>query len=171
MPTYAPAYRPTKAQQAFLTHEQKREAKKRKRDDEDDHKSNASSSAQSSDSDDAKPYVSASAPSIVKRTDPYHVAGLSREHPLPRYPFPHAPIKPGDALQKSPHEQLAALNPPLYLPRPENEDHATSLKRKHLGNITAILHRCMLNEDWERASRAWGLLARTEVNGESVLKS
>jgi hypothetical protein len=57
MPTFAPAYRPTKAQQAFLTHEQKREAKKRKRDDEDDDdKSDASSSAQSSDSDDAKPY-------------------------------------------------------------------------------------------------------------------
>lgn len=168
MPTYAPAYRPTKAQQAFLTHEQKREAKKRKRDDEDHDKSNASSSAQSSDSDDAKPYVSASAPSIVKRTDPYHVAGLSREHPLPRYPFPHAPIKPGDAPQKSPYEELAALNPPLYVPRPENEDHATSLKRKHLGNITAILHRCMLNEDWERASRAWGLLARTEINGLGI---
>jgi hypothetical protein len=169
MPTFAPAYRQTKAQQAFLTHQQKREAKKRKRDDEDDDdKSDASSSAQSSDSDDAKPYVSASAPSIVKKTDPYHVAGLSREHPLPRYPFPHAPVKPSDAPQKSQHEELAALNPPLYVPKPENEDHATSLKRKHLGNVTAILHRCMLNGDWERASRAWGLLARTEINGLGV---
>ena len=36
MPTFAPAYRPTKAQQAFLTHEQKRQAKKRKRDDDED---------------------------------------------------------------------------------------------------------------------------------------
>jgi hypothetical protein len=169
MPTFAPAYRPTKAQQAFLTHEQKREAKKRKRDDEDDDdKSDASSSAQSSDSDDAKPYFSASAPSIVKKTDPYHVAGLSREHPLPRYPFPHAPVKSSDAPQKSPHEELASLNPPLYVPKPENEDHATSLKRKHLGNVTAILHRCMLNGDWERASRAWGLLARTEINGLGI---
>jgi hypothetical protein len=168
MPTFAPAYRPTKAQQAFLTHEQKREAKKRKRDDEDDDKSDASSSASSSGSDDAKPYISASAPSIVKKTDPYHVAGLSREHPLPRYPFPHAPVKPSDAPQKSPHEELASLNPPLYVPKPENEDHATSLKRNHLGNVIAILHRCMLNGDWERASRAWGLLARTEINGLGI---
>jgi hypothetical protein len=168
MPTFAPAYRPTKAQQAFLTHEQKREAKKRKRDDEDDDKSDASSSAPSSDLDDAKPYISASAPSIVKKTDPYHVAGLSREHPLPRYPFPHAPVKLSDAPQKSRHEELAALNPPLYVPKPENEDHATSLKRNHLGNVIAILHRCMLNGDWERASRAWGLLARTEINGLGI---
>jgi hypothetical protein len=168
MPTFAPAYRPTKAQQAFLTHEQKREAKKRKRDEEDDDQSDASASAQSSDSDDAKPYISASAPSIVKKTDPYHVAGLSREHPLPRYPFPHASVKPSDAPQKSSHEELAALNPPLYVPKPENEEHATSLKRKHLGNVTAILHRCMLNGDWERASRAWGLLARTEINGLGI---
>ena len=168
MPTFAPAYRPTKAQQAFLTHEQKREAKKRKRDDDEDDNSDESSSAQSSDSDDARPYVSASAPSIVKKTDPYHVAGLSREHPLPRYPFPHAPVKSSDAPQKSQHEELAALNPPLYVPKPESEDHATSLKRKHLGNVTAILHRCMLNGDWERASRAWGLLARTEINGLGI---
>jgi len=170
MPTFAPAYRPTKAQQAFLTHEQKREAKKRKRDedDEDNDKNDASSSVQSSDSDDGKPYVSASAPSIVKNTDPYHVAGLSREHPLPRYPFPHAAVKLSDAPAKSQYEELAALNPPLYVPKPENEDHATSLKRKHLGNITAILHRCMLNGDWDRASRAWGLLARTEINGLGI---
>jgi len=170
MPTFAPAYRPTKAQQAFLTHEQKREAKKRKRDeeDDDDDKNVASSSEHSSDSDGAKPYVSASAPSVVKRTDPYHVAGLSREHPLPRYPFPHAAVKPSYARPKSQHEELAALNPPLYVPKPENEDHATSLKRKHLGNITAILHRCMLNGDWDRASRAWGLLARTEINGLGI---
>lgn len=60
------------------------------------------------------------------------------------------------------------MNPPLYVPNPENEDHATSLKRKHLGNVTAILHRCMLNGDWERASRAWGLLARTEINGLGI---
>lgn len=170
MPTFAPAYRPTKAQQAFLTHEQKREAKKRKREDEndDDDQSDASASAQSSESDSAEPYVSASAPSIVKKTDPYHVAGLSREQPLPRYPFPHAPVKPSDAPQKSQHEELAALNPPLYVPKPESEDRATSLKRKHLGNVTAILHRCMLNGDWERASRAWGLLVRTEINGLGI---
>lgn len=164
MSTFAPVYRPTKGQQAFLTLEQKREAKKRKRDEESDE----SSAEQSSDSDDAKPYsVVASAPS-VKKTDPYHVAGVSREHPLPRYPFPHAPVKSSDVPRRSSQEELAAVNPPLYVPKAEVDNQSTSLKRKHLDNITVILHRCMLKGDWERASRAWGLLARTEVGGLGI---
>lgn len=166
MSTFAPVYRPTKGQQTFLALEQKREARKRKRDDE----SGSSSAEQpSSDSDDdAKPYsVLASAPS-VNRTDPYHVAGLSREHPLPRYPFPHAPVKSADVPRRSSQEELAAVNPPLYVPKVEVDDQSTSLKRRHLDNITVILHRCMLKGDWERASRAWGLLARTEIGGLGI---
>jgi hypothetical protein len=166
MSTFAPVYRPTKGQQTFLTREHKREARKRKRDEE----SGSSSAEQpSSDSDDdAKPYgVLASAPS-VNRTDPYHVAGLSREHPLPRYPFPHAPVKSADVPRRSSQEELAAVYPPLYVPKVEVDDQSTSLKRRHLDNITTILHRCMLKGDWERASRAWGLLARTEIGGLGI---
>lgn len=166
MSTFAPVYRPTKGQQTFLTREHKREARKRKRDEE----SGSSTAEQpSSDSDDdAKPYsVIASAPS-VNRTDPYHVAGLSREHPLPRYPFPHAPVKSADVPRRSSQEELAAVNPPLYVPKVEADDQSTSLKRRHLDNITIILHRCMLKGDWERASRAWGLLARTEIGGLGI---
>lgn len=166
MSTFAPVYRPTKGQQTFLALEQKREARKRKRDDE----SGSSSAEQpSSDSDDdAKPYsVLASAPS-VNRTDPYHVAGLSREYPLPRYPFPHAPVTSADVPRRSSQEELAAVNPPLYVPKVEVDDQSTSLKRRHLDNITVILHRCMLKGDWERASRAWGLLARTEIAGLGI---
>lgn len=165
MSTFAPVYRPTKGQQAFLTREHKREARKRKREDD----SNSSSAEHpSSDSDDAKPYsVVASAPS-VKKTDPYHVAGLSREHPLPKYPFPHAPVKPADVPRRSSQEELAAVNPPLYVPKAEADDQSSSLKRRHLDNITVILHRCMLRGDWDRASRAWGLLARTEVGGLGI---
>jgi hypothetical protein len=165
MSTFAPVYRPTKGQQTFLTREHKREAKKRKREEESE---SSAAEQSSSDSDDAKPYsVVASAPSVNK-TDPYHVAGLSREHPLPRYPFPHAPIKSADVPRHSSQEELAAVNPPLYIPKVEVDDQSTSLKRRHLDNITAILHRCMLKGDWERASRAWGLLARTEIGGLGI---
>ena len=165
MSTFAPVYRPTKGQQAFLTREHKREARKRKREEESD---SSAAEQSSSDSDDAKPYsVVASAPS-VNRTDPYHVAGLSREHPLPRYPFPHAPVKSADVPRRSSQEELAAVNPPLYVPKVEVDDQSTSLKRRHLDNITVILHRCMLKGDWERASRAWGLLARTEIGGLGI---
>jgi hypothetical protein len=165
MSTFAPVYRPTKGQQTFLTREHRREARKRRREEE----SESSAAEQSSpDSDDAKPYsVVASAPSVNK-TDPYHVAGLSREHPLPRFPFPHAPVKSADVPRRSSQEELAAVNPPLYVPKDDVGDQSTSLKRRHLDNITVILHRCMLKGDWERASRAWGLLARTEIGGLGI---
>jgi len=165
MSTFAPVYRPTKGQQTFLAREHKREARKRKREEESE---SSAAEQSSSDSDDAKPYsVVASAPSVNK-TDPYHVAGLSREHPLPRYPFPHAPVKSADVPRRSSQEELAAVNPPLYIPKVEVDDQSTSLKRRHLDNITVILHRCMLKGDWERASRAWGLLARTEIGGLGI---
>lgn len=164
MSTFAPVYRPTKGQQTFLTREQKREARKRKREEESDE----SSAEQSSDSDDAKPYSVANSAATVNKTDPYHVAGLSREHPLPRYPFPHAPVKSSDVPRRSSQEELAAVNPPLYVPKPEVDNQSTSLKRRHLDNVTVILHRCMLKGDWERASRAWGLLARTEIGGLGI---
>jgi hypothetical protein len=164
MSTFAPVYRPTKGQQAFLTREQKLEARKRKRDEGSD----ASSADQSSNSDDAKPYSVVASASTVNKTDPYHVAGLSREHPLPKYPFPHAPVKSSNVPRQSSQEVLAAVNPPLYVPKIEVDNQSTSLKRRHLDNLTVILHRCMLAGDWERASRAWGLLARTEIGGLGI---
>jgi hypothetical protein len=164
MSTFAPVYRPTKGQQAFLTREHKREARKRKREDDSDE----SFIEKSSDSDDAEPHsVVASAPPVNK-TDPYHVAGLSREHPLPRYPFPHAPVKSSNVPRRHSQEELAAVKPPLYVPKVEVDNQSTSLKRRHLDNMTVILHRCMLKGDWQRASRAWGLLARTEVGGLGI---
>jgi hypothetical protein len=164
MSTFAPVYRPTKGQQAFLTREQKLEARKRKRDEGSD----ASSADQSSNSDDAKPYSVVASASTVNKTDPYHVAGLSREHPLPKSPFPHAPVKSSNVPRQSSQEVLAAVNPPLYVPKIEVDNQSTSLKRRHLDNLTVILHRCMLAGDWERASRAWGLLARTEIGGLGI---
>ncbi|KAL1582452.1 hypothetical protein WHR41_08845 [Cladosporium halotolerans] len=167
MPTFAPPYRPTKSKQPLLAREQKREARKRKREENDETDSDASSSDQSSDSDASTPKKAlTSAP--VNKTDPFHVAGLSREQPLPRHPFPHAPVKSAERPKRSSEEELAAVKPPLYVPKKAAEDESTSLKRRHLDNLAAILHRCMLKGDWERASRAWGLLARTEVGGLGI---
>lgn len=167
MSAFAPVYRPSKSQHTFLSREQRREAKKRKREDNDDEESDASANDHSTDSDDLTPQKTRGFVP-VNRTDPYLVAGLSREQPVPRFPFPHAPVKSSDAPRRSSQEELAAVNPPLYVAKAEPEDQSTSLKRKHLDNLTVILHRCMLKGDWERASRTWGLLARTEVGGQGI---
>ncbi|KAK6429568.1 hypothetical protein LTR95_014283 [Oleoguttula sp. CCFEE 5521] len=104
----------------------------------------------------------------VNSTDPYFVAGLSRQDNLPLFPFPHAPVKTSSAPKVPLEDELAALNPPLLSVALRKDDGNASLKQRHLDNLTAILHQCMLRGDWRRASRVWGLLVRTEVNGRGV---
>jgi len=42
------------------------------------------------------------------------------------------------------------------------------LRLQHLGVLTAILHRCLLEGDIPRASRAWAMLIRAEVGGHAI---
>ncbi|KAL8652882.1 MAG: hypothetical protein Q9210_002420 [Variospora velana] len=39
------------------------------------------------------------------------------------------------------------------------------LRRQHYNVLTSLLHRCILEEDYARASRAWGMLLRSELGG------
>ncbi|KAF2725892.1 hypothetical protein K431DRAFT_201580, partial [Polychaeton citri CBS 116435] len=107
----------------------------------------------------------------LTRKDPYHIAGWSREEPLPPPPFPHAAIKEKpETPQATVEEQLSTLNPPLYISRHDQgeDDHFTSLRKRHLNNLTAVLHSCMLKGDWQRAYRAWALILRTEIRGRGI---
>jgi hypothetical protein len=90
----------------------------------------------------------------------------------PGSPFPHKEIK--SSLSSVPiHQQitaeLAQLKPPLYLPNGTYADsgkqETPGLKRQHLGVLTAILHRCLLNGDYLRAMTAWSLLVRSGFGG------
>ena len=42
------------------------------------------------------------------------------------------------------------------------------LRRKHVDNMTAVLHKCVLNGDYVRAGRAWGMLLRMQQNGHGT---
>lgn len=42
------------------------------------------------------------------------------------------------------------------------------LRQQHLDVLTSLLHRCILEKDYRRASRAWGMLLRMEVNGHPL---
>ncbi|MCJ1478555.1 hypothetical protein MMC13_007236 [Lambiella insularis] len=93
------------------------------------------------------------------------------------YPFPY-PHKPQFRVKKScaPLEltrELANLKPPLnppahYQSTAISEHESTSLKQRHLAVLTTILHKCLLQGEYIRAGRVWGLLLRAEVNGESM---
>jgi hypothetical protein len=162
---FAPVYRPSDGQQTFLARRTRRENKRRR--------DAASSDDDASSHIKAQPADSGSDTELdvrthsVSKTDPYHVAGYSREAELPPPPFPHAPLK-SPVTTRAVEEELAALNPPLYMPRKAPEDASTSLKRRHVENLTTVMHTCMLKRDWQRAARAWGLLLRTEIAGRGV---
>ncbi|KAF2774280.1 hypothetical protein EJ03DRAFT_322872 [Teratosphaeria nubilosa] len=161
---FAPVYSQLDSRQTFLARKQKRDQRKRRHEtdaDDDDSQSDAIRIKQRlprSDEDVGDDVRMHS----VSRTDPYHVAGYSREVPLPLAPFPHAAAKTHEP-QKSVEEELTGLNPPLFTSK--KPDQSTSVKRRHIENLTTVLHTCMLRGDWVRARRAWSILLRTEVSG------
>lgn len=165
MASFAPVYRPPEFQQSFLTRRQKQHRKRKRNaaDEQDDQSEEDSENEQNS----TDQY--GDAPRIlhpVNSKDPYYVAGWPREKPLPGGTFPHAAIPDTKAEgTRTVEEDLANLNHPLYAPKSTPDDTSGSLRRRHLDNLTAILHKCMLNSDWTRASRVWGLILRTEVGG------
>lgn len=177
MASFAPVYRLSSSQRSILSRERQR-GRKRKRgqdadhdddDDDDDEKSEAEAEDGSPKSDDEQPDKAEQPPRVlhpVNQKDPYNVAGWSREIPLPGRNFPHAAFSETVVEKRNVEEDLAQLNPPIYLLKKSPDDPAGSLRGRHLDNLTAILHRCMLRQDWKRATRAWGLILRTEIAGD-----
>jgi hypothetical protein len=99
----------------------------------------------------------------------YRIAGLSFNQELPRGNFPHGPgydkdevtirgNMPGQLLKGLPY-----LDIPIY--PPQCAAHQGSIRLQHLSVLTAILHRSLLQGDYTRAGRAWGLLLRDEFRG------
>ena len=179
MPSFASFYRPRTNRPDHVARSRDKQSLKRKR----SHESDSHDDEANDHNHDAKPsptrdqHFSSDSPSPppptikvetslpVNRLDPYHVAGHSRGEPLPPPPFPHSAVKELAPPRLSTEDELARLNPPLFIPPARECDVSSSLRRRHLDNLTTILHRCMLNNDWPRAAKAWSLLIRTEVNG------
>ncbi|RAK99144.1 uncharacterized protein BO80DRAFT_410790 [Aspergillus ibericus CBS 121593] len=86
----------------------------------------------------------------------YRIAGLSFDQELPGGNFPHAPVL----------KELTSLSSPIY--PPQSAAHQGNLRLQHLAVLSSILHRCLLQKDFIRAGRAWGLILREEVGGTPV---
>ncbi|KAJ4310255.1 hypothetical protein N0V94_008546 [Neodidymelliopsis sp. IMI 364377] len=105
------------------------------------------------------------------------VAGLlpEEEHALPPSPFPHAPATPSKPYLAPATVQKELAGPPsrLYtLTNTTSKTHHLSshtetanLRKTHLNVLSTLLHRCLLQADYDRAGRAWGLILRTQVAG------
>ncbi|KAL9633142.1 MAG: hypothetical protein Q9164_004875, partial [Protoblastenia rupestris] len=71
--------------------------------------------------------------------------------------------------------ELGSLRPPLrnrfhlsHEVSPTKPSHSKGLKKQHLDALVAVIHRSILDGDFQRARRAWGNLLRLEVNGQSL---
>ena len=111
----------------------------------------------------------------------YQTAGQLSADGLPGTNFPHIPtprtaISPMVGYRLTVKDELATLNPPLTRIIPPVSKHSnasetagtTGLREKHLDNIIAILYRCILEGDFLRAGRAWGMLLRAEKSGRGM---
>ncbi|KAJ6108573.1 hypothetical protein N7523_009896 [Penicillium sp. IBT 18751x] len=99
----------------------------------------------------------------------YRIAGLASNQALPSGNFPHAPgyekdytftrrNLPGQLLRSLPY-----LDVPLY--PPQSAALQGNVRLQHLSALTAVLHRSLLQGDYTRAGRAWGLLLRDGIRG------
>jgi hypothetical protein len=110
----------------------------------------------------------AAGPSLVltpNESHQYRISGFPTHQELPEGHFPHAPPKDDFRKGNSTARQLKALadlSPPIYPPQTAQQG---NIRYQHLGALTAILHRCMLQGDYVRAGRAWGLLLRESYRG------
>jgi hypothetical protein len=104
------------------------------------------------------------------------LAGLlpDDEPDVPPLPFPHAPARAAGARYGVSQMQEEIAKPPARLYAVDalskssfinKQNEATSLRKTHLNILSTLMHRCLLEGDYERAGRAWGMLLRTHVAG------
>lgn len=100
----------------------------------------------------------------------YRAAGLSPDQELPGGKFPHGPPKSDEIRRENQQSHLlkglSSLSTPVF--PPQAPAHQGNLRLQHLSVLTAILHRCLLEGDYIRAGRAWGLILREDFRGFPV---
>jgi hypothetical protein len=99
----------------------------------------------------------------------YRVAGLELDEELPSTTttdFPHRACPDRSPGLWSKIENNAETDGEGE--KAERKTHASYLRTQHMGVLTTILHRCLLEGDIARASRAWAMLLRAQVNGAGV---
>ncbi|KAF2180506.1 hypothetical protein K469DRAFT_672389 [Zopfia rhizophila CBS 207.26] len=112
-------------------------------------------------------------------TEQLRVAGLLPEDvfdvPPPPFPHTHARALKDKFNYTNLQRELAALDPPLYAVNAASKSHPIdrkseqpALRQTHLDILTTILHHCLLEGDYHRAGRAWGMILRTQVAGKAI---
>jgi hypothetical protein len=102
------------------------------------------------------------------------VAGLLPDdgERLPPAPFPHAPgrVSRDHYGPAKVQEEMARSPSCLYALNATSKGDAVlgqraAQKKTQLNNLSTLMHRCLLEGDYARAGRAWGMILRTQVVG------
>lgn len=146
-----------------------RKRRKKTRPDDEDNSDAASEGGYSGDDDDIDDTYSGRSSVLLTPNEAhqYRIAGHSMDRELPGGKFPHG-VAPTDKVarinQSCIDTELSELNPPVYVPNPKRNH----LHLRHLGVLTTILHRCLMEGDYLRAGRALGLLLRDSFGGHAI---
>ncbi|KAJ9658311.1 hypothetical protein H2198_003741 [Neophaeococcomyces mojaviensis] len=93
------------------------------------------------------------------------LAGQPLDSPPPPFPFPHASLRQVYPPKGQLKNGITGIgDKPTTTP---DETHV-SLRAQHLAAMTSALHKCLMQKDFRRASRALALILRTEVAGSTV---
>lgn len=99
--------------------------------------------------------------------------GLPRSNFTQGFPHRSQTASRSKVKEEIAHE-LTTLKPALSFARGPNYDIQTNLagdpglRQRHLAAMTTTLQRCLLEGDYIRAGRAWGLLLRSEHGGHTM---
>jgi RNA polymerase I specific initiation factor len=100
----------------------------------------------------------------------YRAAGLSLdEEDLFEEDFPHLGLRDKTSERKRAKgyvEDLQKQWPPIFIPGSKTTE--STLHVRHLGVLTTILHKCLLEGDFFRAGRAWGMLLHERFGRQPV---
>jgi hypothetical protein len=149
-----------------------RPTKKRRRSEEQDDSSSPEPEARAEPTPKTHPYASHDSLEIAQ----LRVAGLlpDDDSNVPSLPFPHAPARVAKERHGASKIQEEMAKPPARLyavnalskgDSVNKQSEITSLRKAHLNVLSTLMHRCLLEGDYERAGRAWGMLLRTQVAG------
>lgn len=83
------------------------------------------------------------------------LAGQPLNEQPPSFPFPHAPAQTRVSKENDGRSTLQTSG-------------NVSLRMQHLSNMIAVLHKCLANRDYVRATRALALILRTEMHGKTI---
>jgi hypothetical protein len=115
-------------------------------------------------------YASLAAPEIAQ----LRVAGLLPDDggKVPPAPFPHAPgrVSRDHYGPAKVQEEMAKSPTRLYALNATSKGDAVlgqraAQKKTQLNNLSTLMHRCLLEGDYARAGKAWGMILRTQVVG------